>query len=71
MGANHGNRGRLLVDLDLPDFRACRLEVERSVSERHESTRQLGMMLRDIFARNAARASFRVFCPRWTPKTGQ
>jgi len=64
MGANpHANGGRLLVDLDLPDFREYRLEVEQPAAERHESTRRLGMMLRDVFARNATRASFRVFCP--------
>jgi xylulose-5-phosphate/fructose-6-phosphate phosphoketolase len=64
MGANpHANGGRLLVELDLPDFRAYALEVSRPATERHESTRQLGLMLRDIFTRNADRANFRLFCP--------
>ena len=30
---------------------------------RQESTRRLGEMLRDVFARNATAANFRLFCP--------
>jgi xylulose-5-phosphate/fructose-6-phosphate phosphoketolase len=64
MSANpHANGGKLLVDLDVPDFREYALAVERPGAERHESTRQLGKMLRDIYARNAAAANFRLFCP--------
>jgi xylulose-5-phosphate/fructose-6-phosphate phosphoketolase len=64
MGANlHANGGRLLVDLDLPDFRTHALRVERPATVRHESTRQLGMLIRDVFVRNARQANFRLFCP--------
>jgi xylulose-5-phosphate/fructose-6-phosphate phosphoketolase len=64
MSANpHANGGRLLVDLDLPDFRDYTLEVKQPGSERVESTRQLGKMLRDIFVRNADTRNFRLFCP--------
>src|SRR5206468_4783853 len=64
MGANpHANGGRLLVDLDLPDFRDYAIDVTRPATELHESTRQLGKMARDIFTRNARQASFRIFCP--------
>jgi xylulose-5-phosphate/fructose-6-phosphate phosphoketolase len=64
MSANpHANGGRLLVDLDIPDFRDYALAVERPGSELHESTRQLGKMLRDIYVRNAAARNFRLFCP--------
>jgi xylulose-5-phosphate/fructose-6-phosphate phosphoketolase len=64
MSANpHANGGRLLVDLDIPDFRDYALAVERPGSELHESTRQLGKVLRDIYARNAAARNFRLFCP--------
>ncbi len=64
MGANpHANGGKLLVDLDLPDFRGYGLEVPRPATERHESTRQLGIWLRDVFVRNASQANFRIFCP--------
>ncbi len=64
MGANpHANGGRLLVDLDLPDFRDYAITLEQPASELHESTRQLGKMLRDVFVRNADRANFRLFSP--------
>jgi xylulose-5-phosphate/fructose-6-phosphate phosphoketolase len=64
MSANpHANGGKLLVDLDLPDFRDYALAVERPASESHESTRQLGKMLRDIYVRNAETRNFRLFCP--------
>jgi xylulose-5-phosphate/fructose-6-phosphate phosphoketolase len=64
MSANpHANGGKLLVDLDIPDFRDYALAVEHPGSELHESTRQLGKMLRDIYARNAATRNFRLFCP--------
>ena len=64
MGANpHANGGRLLVPLDLPDFRDYALDVPRPATVRSESTRQLGALLRDVFARNAAAANFRLVCP--------
>ena len=64
MGANpHANGGDLLVDLNLPPFTDYALEVTRPATERHESTRQLGKMLRDTFTRNARQQNFRFFCP--------
>ncbi|MDQ6695202.1 MAG: phosphoketolase family protein [Chloroflexota bacterium] len=64
MGANpHANGGNLLIDLDLPSFTDYALQVQKPATERHESTRQLGQMLRDIFTRNAGRQNFRLFCP--------
>ncbi len=64
MGANpHANGGKLLVDLDVPNFRAYALPVEKPATKHHESTRQLGKMLRDIYVRNAKQANFRVLCP--------
>jgi xylulose-5-phosphate/fructose-6-phosphate phosphoketolase len=64
MGANsHANGGRVLVDLDLPDFIDYALAVKQPATERHESTRQLGKMMRDIFKRNAGPRNFRLFCP--------
>jgi xylulose-5-phosphate/fructose-6-phosphate phosphoketolase len=59
----HANGGKLLVELDIPDYRDYALRVERTGSERHESTRQLGKMLRDIYVRNADVRNFRLFCP--------
>jgi xylulose-5-phosphate/fructose-6-phosphate phosphoketolase len=64
MSANpHANGGKLLIDLDLPDFREYALGVGRPGAERHESTRQLGKMLRDVYVRNAEAKNFRLFCP--------
>jgi xylulose-5-phosphate/fructose-6-phosphate phosphoketolase len=64
MGASpHTNGGRVLKDLDLPDFRDYAVEVPAPAVVRHESTRRLGEMLRDTFARNAEAANFRLFCP--------
>ena len=64
MGANpHANGGKLLVDLDMPPFTDYAIDVPKPATEHHESTRQLGKMMRDIFTRNAAQQDFRFFCP--------
>jgi xylulose-5-phosphate/fructose-6-phosphate phosphoketolase len=62
MGASpHANGGRITRALDLPDFTAYAIPVERRGAEHRESTRQLGQMLRDVYARNPT--NFRLFCP--------
>jgi xylulose-5-phosphate/fructose-6-phosphate phosphoketolase len=62
LGANpQANGGRLSQPLDLPDFAQYAIPVPRPGAEKHESTRQLGQMLRDLYVRNPA--SFRLFCP--------
>jgi xylulose-5-phosphate/fructose-6-phosphate phosphoketolase len=64
MGANpHANGGKLLVDLAMPDFRAYALEVPQPARVRHESTRRLGQLLRDMFRQNVRQQNFRLFCP--------
>ena len=64
MGAlAHANGGRLLVALDLPDPAAYALPVTRPASTRAESTRQLGELLRDVYARSAPSRNFRLFSP--------
>ena len=64
MGANpNANGGKLLVDLDLPSFTDYAIEVKNPATERHESTRQMGKMLRDIFTKNKEQANFRLVCP--------
>ena len=64
MGANpHANGGKLLVDLDIPTFTDYAIEVIRPATERHESTRQLGKLMRDMFTKNAGQSNFRFFCP--------
>ncbi len=62
MGANpHANGGRIVPPLDLPDYRDYALEVPARGGELRESTRQLGLMLRDTYVRNPK--TFRLFCP--------
>ncbi len=64
MGANpHANGGKILVDLDIPPFTDYAIDIKKPATERHESTRQLGQMLRDIFTRNKEQQNFRLFCP--------
>jgi xylulose-5-phosphate/fructose-6-phosphate phosphoketolase len=64
MGANpHANGGQLRVALTVPAVETYALPVPRPASERHESTRQLGLLLRDVFVENRPRANFRVVCP--------
>jgi len=64
MGANpHANGGTLLVDLRLPDLSNFAIPVAQPATTRHESTRPLGKMMRDIYANNAGAANFRLFCP--------
>jgi xylulose-5-phosphate/fructose-6-phosphate phosphoketolase len=64
MGANpHANGGKVLQPLVLPDFSRYALPVQRPATERHESTRQLGQLLRDVFALNREAANFRLTCP--------
>ena len=66
MGANpHANGGKLLVDLDLPDFTDYAIHVEKPATEYYGNTRLLGSFMRDIFAKSAAsgRNNFRLVCP--------
>ncbi|MFL5409663.1 MAG: phosphoketolase [Myxococcales bacterium] len=64
MSANpHANGGRLLVPLDLPDYAEHAVPVKSPGTERRESTRQLGVLLRDVFRRTADQRNFRLFCP--------
>ncbi|HVB23088.1 MAG TPA: phosphoketolase family protein [Ktedonobacteraceae bacterium] len=64
MGANpHANGGKLLVDLDIPTFTDYAIEVTKPATERHESTRQLGKLMQDMFTKNEQQRNFRFFCP--------
>lgn len=61
MGANpHANGGKLMVDLDLPDFRDYAVEVKERGARYVENTRPLGEMMRDTYTRNG---NFRMTCP--------
>ncbi|HXS34287.1 MAG TPA: phosphoketolase family protein [Solirubrobacterales bacterium] len=62
MGASpQANGGRRLVPLEIPDASAYAIEVREPGSEHIESTRRLGLMLRDLYAANPD--NFRLFCP--------
>ena len=62
MGANpHANGGVLLHDLRLPDFRDYAVAVPAPGTTRAESTRSMGVFLRDVMQKNLH--NFRVFGP--------
>ena len=63
MSANpHANGGRLLKDLDLPDFRRYAVAVKAPGTTSSEATRVLGEFLRDVITKNPQR-NFRLFGP--------
>jgi xylulose-5-phosphate/fructose-6-phosphate phosphoketolase len=62
MGANpQANGGGRHVPLDVPDLAAYALDVAHPGVVRHESTRALGALLRDLYVGNPT--SFRLVCP--------
>ena len=62
MGASpYANGGRLLRDLDLPDFREYGVELSRPGTPESEATRVLGTWLRDVMRTNPDR--FRIMGP--------
>jgi xylulose-5-phosphate/fructose-6-phosphate phosphoketolase len=64
MGATpHANGGRRLVALEIPDPAGYELPLRSPATERAESTRRLGEVVRDLYSANAEAANFRLFCP--------
>ncbi|HSO97111.1 MAG TPA: phosphoketolase family protein [Acidimicrobiia bacterium] len=64
MGASpHANGGLILQPLRVPDWPAYAIPVPKHGAELHESTRQLGELLRDVFVQNREAANFRLTCP--------
>jgi xylulose-5-phosphate/fructose-6-phosphate phosphoketolase len=64
MSANpHANGGVLLHDLVMPDFRNYAVEVKKPGTTEAESTRVLGVFLRDVMQLNMQSRNFRVFGP--------
>jgi xylulose-5-phosphate/fructose-6-phosphate phosphoketolase len=64
MSANpHANGGLLLRDLVMPDFREYAVEVKKPGTTESESTRALGIFLRDVMKQNLESKNFRVFGP--------
>ncbi|RYE91524.1 MAG: phosphoketolase family protein, partial [Myxococcales bacterium] len=62
MGANpHANGGRLTRRLELPALDTYAVEVPSPGTVTRESTRQFGLMLRDLYRLNPH--NFRLFCP--------
>ncbi|MDA2807368.1 phosphoketolase family protein [Nocardiopsis suaedae] len=57
----HANGGLLLKDLTLPDFRDYAVEVPAPGTVKHEATRALGALLRDVVRLNPD--DFRIFGP--------
>ena len=45
----HANGGLLTEDLEMPDFRSYQIEVKAPGTERAESTRKLGELMRDLY----------------------
>jgi xylulose-5-phosphate/fructose-6-phosphate phosphoketolase len=64
IGANpRANGGELLKDLKLPDFRNYAVAVPTPGATVYESTRAMGLVLRDVLKSNAHEKNFRVFGP--------
>ncbi len=64
MGANPvANGGKLLVDLELPNWDDFAIDVPAPGQVKHEATRVLGEYLRDVFQLNGDEKNFRLFCP--------
>jgi xylulose-5-phosphate/fructose-6-phosphate phosphoketolase len=62
MGGNpHVNGGRLLTELDLPDFTSYALAIPGPGQVAAEAPRKLGEFFRDVIKLNPA--NFRLFCP--------
>lgn len=64
MGSNpHANGGTLLRSLRMPDFRDYAVDVVHPGESEGESTRVMGVFLRDVMKLNLERKNFRVFGP--------
>jgi xylulose-5-phosphate/fructose-6-phosphate phosphoketolase len=64
MGASsYANGGRRLVPLEIPEPADYAIAVAEPGTERAESARRLGELLRDVYSENEANANFRLFCP--------
>lgn len=64
MGATpYANGGRLLVDLELPDYTKFGIDVPVPGSILGEATRHLGSYLKEVFILNQKEKNFRLFCP--------
>ena len=64
MSANpHANGGQLLRSLNMPDFRQYAVNVDKPGAANAESTRVMGVFLRDVMKENLEHANFRIMGP--------
>ena len=71
MGMNpHANGGELLAPLAIPNFHDYAVRVSAPGSVEAESTRVLGVFLRDVMKLNLANQSFRIFGSGETASNG-
>jgi len=64
MGANpNANGGKLLHELDLPDFKEYAFQVTEPGKQIAEATKQLGKYFKNVFEKNEKNKNFRIFCP--------
>ncbi len=64
MGMNpHANGGKLLVNLEMPNFCDYAVEVSKPAATYAEATRVLGGFLRDVMRLNDDHKNFRIFGP--------
>ncbi|HEX4448080.1 MAG TPA: phosphoketolase family protein, partial [Polyangiaceae bacterium] len=62
MGSNpHANGGKLTIPLAVPHYEGYAVKVPQPGTVRHESTRALGELLRDLYVKNPD--NFRLVCP--------
>lgn len=59
----YANGGKLLKNLEFPDFKKYALPIKKPGETIGEATRVLGKFLRDIFVLNEKNHNFRIFCP--------
>ena len=64
LGMNpHANGGKLLKDLEMPNFCEYAVEVDKPATTYAEATRVLGGFLRDVMLLNDGNKNFRIFGP--------
>ncbi|HUC78977.1 MAG TPA: phosphoketolase family protein [Candidatus Saccharimonadales bacterium] len=64
MGANpHTNGGKLLIKLNMPDFREYAVKIEKPTELQTGSVHALGPYLRDVIKLNYQQQNFRIFSP--------
>jgi xylulose-5-phosphate/fructose-6-phosphate phosphoketolase len=57
------NGGKILQELELPDYRSYAVPIEKPGATLVESSRIQGMFLRDVLVCNKAQKNFRIFSP--------